>query len=233
MSPYPYDTGVFWPLQTTILNRDLIEYSGTDNLTINGKDFDYVDAYALAGDHQEDGHETTLDFYSRPPKSDIDPFGVFDFTVVLRSPYFPRLAMYECTLIMVSDRRIFDPKRLGTIDVTFEQSQSIKVVGEALNIYKCDLQRIDNWFMIKFCQILEILDPKVSVKVRVRMNRLGSKSESIPYLTKLDVTPILSWYSSITKFLKIDQVDEGSSLSAQSETYEKRPIEPPPIESSS
>lgn len=215
MEPYPYDSQVFWPYQIVVLNRDLIGFTGTNNVTVDGKDFSYVDAYGVSSDRQEDGHEATIDFVSKPPRSDVVPFGTLDFTLSLKSPNFPRLAMYECSLMFTSDRNIFDPKRIKSIDVSFDKSASVKLIGDVLNIYKCDLRRLDNWFMIKFCQILEVLDPQVAIRVRVRIDRLGNNT-GISTNTRLDITPVLSWYSSITNFLRIESNGEasGSSQSA-------------------
>lgn len=229
MAPYPYDTQVFWPVETVILNRDLIEFSGSDNITVTGEDFDYVDQYAVSADRQEDGHETTLDLVSKPPLSDQVPFGTLDITISIRSPYFPRIAMYECAIQFVSNRDIFDAAQIRQIDVAFETGKDIKSIGNVLNVYRTNNRRLDNWFMIKFCQVLEILDPKVSVRVRVRINRLGKHDQTIDQGTRLDITPVLSWYASVTKFLGIgdEESDDGSRSCELEGSYEILDDSPP------
>ncbi len=232
MAPYPYDTNVFWPEETVILNRDLIEYSGSDNVAVNGKDFNYVDQYAVSADRQEDGHETTLELISRPPYSDKVPYGVLDITISIRSPHFPRLAMYECAIQFVADRNIFDSQQIRQIDVAFDKSKEIRLVGDVLNVYRTTNRRLDNWYMIKFCQVLEILDPRVAVRVRVRINRLGKHNDQIDMGTKLDITPVLSWYTSVTKFLGVGEGSDDGSRSPELEGSYEILDDPPPSGSS-
>nr|QRW41861.1 MAG: hypothetical protein [Kellev virus] len=193
---------------------------GVDYSLVNGSDFQVRDQYSELDDEKDDVSNTSLEVVSVPPIWDKQPVGLAQFEFALTSKYFPKVALFDFSVTFIANRNIFVPKFLRNVNVSVWPDVKLKLIQPIRNLYSSRV-RNDNWFQVKFCQLVEILDPTVQVKFNVTMNKLFYDVEWPPNTTTLDVSTVLTWYTSVTNFFSITpgEYDElkGSASTATCE----------------
>lgn len=224
--PPPYQSLCFWPTSNKVLNSDIIQYNSIDGVDINGNDFSYEDKFLQETDNKRDVKETELAVRSVPPLDDKIPIGVLEFEMSLKSKIFPKIGLFNFSLAFVCDRNIFDPKSIKSTNVWFHQDAGLNLIGNVLNVYRGTFWRNDNWFQLRFSQLIEILDPKVEIKFGIQINKakIGFQSGAT-----MDITYIVSWINSLTTFQNVDGEAGGSAagLAALRATCDQPPDDSP------
>lgn len=217
--PPPYQSMCFWPVNSTELNSDLIQFRSIEGATIDGQDFSFIDRYIDDSDNKRSVKETELAVRSVPPLWDKIEIGVLEFEMSLKSKILPKVGLFNFHITFMCDRLIFDPKHFKSSSVWFHESAKVSYIGSVLNLYRGANTRNDNWFQLRFSQMISILDPEVEIKFGLQINKV---KPGFPEGTIMDITYIVSWVNSITSFQHVDGegVVEGSGSAALRATNE-------------
>lgn len=208
--PYPYDSLCFWPVETKVLNSDAIRFDAIDSVEIDGTDLIYQDKYVNDTDTKIDDKETELQVASIPPIHGKVEVGVLEFEMSLKSTIFPKVALYNFAITFVCDKNIFDPSYIKSTSVWFHKNIGLNLIGEVLNIYRGVHHRNDNWYQLRFSQLISVIDPSVEIKFGVQINKSRA---GLTAGYGMDITFIASWIDSLTQLLRVSPGDEVVGLS--------------------
>lgn len=229
--PPPYQSACFWPVSNTVLNSDLIQYNSINAVDINGEDFAIDDQYVSDKDTANDVSSTELEVRSVPPLWDKVEVGVMEFEMSLKSRIFPRIGLFNFSISFICDRNIFDPKTVRSTNVWFHESVKLKLLGDVLNIYTRSGRRADNWFQMRFSQLIDVVDPTAEIKFGLQINK--AKGNLLEDGLRMDVTYLVSWVNSLTTFSHMEEGENGvgpwsaaASASSEHTTDDSPPSSP-------
>lgn len=210
-------SGFYKPFEIQMANRDMITYAAAAEVLVNGTDLTIEDNYSVSHDDSKVDNVSEIQCASRPPTWNVEPIGLVHIGLSLKSPYFPKITMFDFTVHFVSNRNIFVPKSLKEVNVAISESAKIKIIGPVMNLFNSQAPRSDNWFMIKFCQLIEILDPTAVINVNIVINQTYMDWRWDGDMV-LDITPIITFYNSVTSLLHFREGEGESSAVDSSES---------------